>query len=380
MQDKVFFFHTILPREEICNYTKVQSDLLTSMLNGERRVLFGRRNIGKTSLVQNAIVPDFCAKLKNNTFVLFVDFYGVKSLEHIRDRVVEAFQRAFSATFPKRALFAAATTYLKGLRPVVSADPMTGEAGISIESVHSNTAVTLEQIFEKISELSKSHSCLLVFDEFQDIHFIPQAEAKLRRLFENLPPRMPILVFGSKQHLLSEIFAKPRAPFASWGLPYEIPKISKEDYHAYINMRFKSQRLKIELAATEYLLIRLQNVPEAINIVCDEITRLRPEKMKTIANDDIEIAIEQVTRNSASLFRTLVATLSIGEEDVLRGIAKMQPVASVRSKDFLSKSKLSSTGASKALKRLLDAGHVLQDNEGFWAADPLLREFLCRNV
>ncbi len=57
----------------------------------------------------------------------------------------------------------------------------------------------------------------LVLDEFQDIALIDEAEALFRNGLEHIHSQIPVVISGSKQHLLNHIFARPKAPFFNWG-------------------------------------------------------------------------------------------------------------------------------------------------------------------
>ena len=62
------------------------------------------------------------------------------------------------------------------------------------------------------------------------------------------------------------------------GRHLELPPISAEDYHEYIHTKFKSFGLSMSLDLIKFLLNEMQHIPEAINIVCDKMTKMQTMK------------------------------------------------------------------------------------------------------
>ncbi|MBI3535021.1 MAG: hypothetical protein HY072_06000 [Deltaproteobacteria bacterium] len=105
---------------------------------------------------------------------------------------------------------------------------------------------------------------MIVLDEFQDVSFIPQALGLFRNSFQSFK-NIPIILMGSKKQLLSDIFAKPSAPFAEFGIDIEFGDISYEEYWKYIQERFSQNELKISLQVAILWQDLLFRNSEAIN-------------------------------------------------------------------------------------------------------------------
>lgn len=82
-------------------------------------------------------------------------------------------------------------------------------------------------------------SFLLILDEFQEISNIRQAEAKLRAGLQELGPENPVIILGSKQHMLDKIFNKSKVPFHAWGTTIKLRNIPHEEYFLYMQRRFE---------------------------------------------------------------------------------------------------------------------------------------------
>ena len=371
---ETFSFHVVLDRDDICNYREEQAALLRDILAGKRIVLIGRRNTGKTSLVRSVLSPEF-RKQRKNSLVVYVDFMGVKDMESIVRRMRVGFEQGFRESFPKTALLQRMASLLKGIRPTLSIDPISGETALSISSVHEQE-LTLEEILKQLSAIHKESSCLIIFDEFQDIALVKEAEARLRGALQMLPKDLPVIILGSKKHLLAKIFTRPGAPFASWGLPLELPDISAEDYHPYIAKRFRQKKLQISLSAVKYLLELVHYNPESTNIVCDTI--LSHWENKEIDEAIIGQAMVLTVDRMQSGFREFLSHMTTSQQKLLFQIAKREPVKQVSSATFLSGLGLSQAGVSVMIKRFEDDAVIYRTDHGYILADALLSVFLRR--
>lgn len=119
---------------------------------------------------------------------------------------------------------------------------------------------------------------LIVLDEFQEIARIKKAEALLRGALQTLGSNISVIILGSKQHLLAQIFEKPRAPFYSWGYTMEFKDIAFDKYTNYINQRFANYGLSISEQDSEYLQTQLHRIPESINRFCDFLCKNKIRK------------------------------------------------------------------------------------------------------
>ncbi len=374
-QEKPAFpYHILLNPEDICNYTELKNQLVAETLRGERLVLFGRRNTGKTSLVRSVIIPNFRKKHKNS-LVVFCDFLGCRTLSQLDDRIRLGFQEGFSRSYPVKNTFLKMFQLIQSLRPSFEADPTTGELRMTVEVTSSGATLgTAEKIIQKIGEIHSSHRVLLVFDEFQDIAFISEAEARLRRCLQELPSNLSVIVLGSKKHLLSAMFSKPKAPFASWGLPVEIPPIHVQDYTHYINTRLKPYGQSISKECVSLLMERMQGIPESINIVCSIMTTTGWKG--SLDKERIERGIQLTLDRFQSTFYETLSQFTEVEQRFLISLAKLQPLLQPRGKEFVSASQLASATIGKQIRHMEDEAVIYRLENGYVLADPLLAVFL----
>lgn len=367
-----FVVDSILAKEDICNLEADSQFLFESMIRGDHIVFFGRRNMGKTSLVLSKVIPEYKASIKN-ALVVVADFLGVQSEAEVLSRVKSALEDALVETFPTQAKLKKIASTILSLRPIIQLDGQTGELQLSLDAKLKGQA-TLTALFSEMKNLAKANPILLVFDEFQDIVNIKGMDAKMRTELQKLPAKSPTLVMGSKKHLLSQLFSLPQAPLAGWGVDYEISSISPTEFLPYLNERFKIFHKNIGIEETKYLCDLMENIPEAILYVC--MTLCRSPSHSVISKDDIDAAIERTVDLRRGRYEESLEVFTRSERLFMTEVARLQPVKSPTGKEFIQAAQLSSAGILKITRKLEDLGLIYRSKEGLSLSDPLLATYI----
>ncbi len=373
---KEFKYDEVLEAEDICNLEKEKKRLYQGIYKGEKLVVYGRRNTGKTSLVRNVIILEYRRKFPN-AFILFCDLMGVKDLEAIESRLRASFEEAYMAALPARAWMENAARFLKGLRPSFSADSLTGEPSFTLELGRAGHQQSLQNIFSTLRKsISPRVPLLIVLDEFQDVSLIPEAEGILRNELQQFN-KTPMIMMGSKKHLLAKMFSRPRAPFADFGSDIEFHDIPYDEYHEYIVERFKPGKLKISPEVTQIWQDLLFRSPESINIVGARI--LADNNDTQITEDIVRHAIVKVIEDRKSRLEELLASLNATEEEILITIARCSPVPKPTAKEFLRLVRPSHATVMKAVRKMEDHSFIEKTQLGYRLCNPLLHYYLLRS-
>jgi len=367
---KEFIFDRLVNKENICNLEKEKTLLMKLALNKENVVVYAPRNYGKTSLIKKVIIPEYRDKTKN-PFVVFVDLMGVTSLASISSRLQLSIEKELSTVSTGKSVWENLKGVFGSFNPNIEMD-MQGNTSISFNINTEIPKKTFNTLFGSLGELSKKYDVLLILDEFQDITFVEESEALFRESFQQL--NIPIILLGSKKHLLQNIFIDSNKPLSNWGKDVVIPPIKYETYHAYIQERFKQKKLSITLDESIYLQDKLNRIPENINIICNEL--LENNKGIDICRVQIETAIKDILFYRQGRFEEFMKTLSDVEEQILIRIAKEGCVSSPQSKQFVSKTTVTPRTISKTISKLTDDGMVDITKEGYVVSDVLLRLYL----
>ncbi len=370
---KEFIFDRLVDRENICDLEAEKKQIKKLIAQKQNIVLYAQRNYGKTSLVKNVIIEDF-QKENKKSFVFFVDLMGVKDLDSIVSRLKHGLEQSIKESFPIKTLASSLGKFFTSLRPIISYEPGTGIPTITVEPGSSaKKKMTIEEVFQSIYEISKKIPTLIVLDEFQDVALVDEAESLFRHAFQQLKS-LPIIILGSKKHLLKNIFTLPKSPLANFGKDVVIEPINYEKYHDYIVERFAYKKLKIDKEESKYLQDLMQRQPEAINLLCFEI--LQENKDKKINKKTISEALQQILVARRKRFETMLSVLSVAEEKVLVGIAQIAAMSLPQGKDFTSIVGLTPRSVKTNIDKLMDQGVIDIEAGRYYVCDPLLRLYL----
>ena len=369
---KQFVFDRLVDRENICNLEKEKESLCRLVQRRAKIVVYAPRNYGKTSLVKNVVIDDFRRQHKR-CFVFFADLLSVHDLESLTLRLRSAFEHSFAESFPVKNLLENARHFLSTLRPELSIDPLTGNPSLSLGIVEDPRGETIYSIFNNVGKIVEEIPALIVLDEFQDVARIDEVPAIFRSCFEAVSSA-PIILLGSKRHLLSSLFANPQAPLNGWGTDLEVPPIPYVEFHGYIQERFQQRELMISPDNARYLQDLLQRVPEAVNRHCQQIMDMYANR--EIGRDAIVESLMKLLENRESRYETFLGQFSTTEGRVLISLAKEQVVIHPQSKQFLANASLSARAVSQIINRLMDQGVVEKIDPGYRLSDPLLAAYL----
>lgn len=377
-QNRQFVYNTLVDRENLCNLAREAETLLSALRTSDKVVIYGKRDSGKTSLIKNVVIPDFLRETPKG-MAIYAEFYGVKSLEDVAEKLTLYVNKAYQSAFSLKATLKSTAKMLTGLRPTLSLS-QDGSVEASLKAGRDDHAPMVQNFFETVASLSRDGvQVAIIFDEFQDIALAPGAEAILREEMQKLPFAIPVIILGSKQHLLAKIFQRPKAPFFNWGKRVEMPALPIEEYNTYIAERLRDHDIIADPDTLTGLQAELGRNPEAINMFCSYLIQrlgrqkpprasLTPLVMATLLKDYVEAM--------GSEFEAYLDGYTKNEVKVMTLIAKKGVLVNPLGKEPLAQLKLSASGMRKILAKLLDHADVYRENAGYVLSKPLLMHYL----
>jgi hypothetical protein len=371
---KRFIFDSILDEENICNLKKEKHKIMKGVDNGLKLLVYGKRNIGKTSLLKNVIAKSWL-KRKSSGFFMYVDLMGVKQLSQISERMAIAFSEAYNSCFKMKSVFNNMLKIIKGIKPSIELDEK-GYPKLSFGIEEGERIRPFTDILKQLDLIYASNiPILLALDEFQDISLIDQAEALLRNGLENIDSRIPVVILGSKQHLINRIFARPKAPFFNWGTHVYFEAIDYHEYWQYMDERFKQEGLWISFENAVYLQDKMSRMPEAINRLCFALLFHGIAKGE-ITKENIDSGLHKVVSDRRTEPEIYLSGFTASEQKVIINLAKMEPVLHPQGKDFIKSINLTAPGVRKIMMKLEDEAVVYKEDAGYILADPLLKQHI----
>ena len=369
---KRFIFDSILDEENICNLKKEKHKIMKGVDNGLKLLVYGKRNMGKTSLVKNAVAKSWLRR-QSSGFFMYVDLMGVKQLSQISERMAIAFSEAYNSCFKMKSVFNNMLKIIKGVKPSIELDEK-GYPKLSFGIEEGEKIRPFTDILKQLDLIYASNiPILLALDEFQDIALIDQAEALFRNGLEHIDSRIPVVILGSKQHLINRIFARPKAPFFNWGTHVYFEAIDYHEYWQYMDERFKQEGLRISFENAVYLQDKMSRMPEAINRLCFALLFHDIAKGE-ITKEDIDSGLGKIITDRRNEPEIYLSGFTASEQKVIINLSKMEPVQHPQGKDFLKSINLTAPGVRKIMMKLEDEAVVYKEDVGYILADPLLKQ------
>lgn len=369
----MFKYDVLIEEKDICNYEDEISQLKKLAGGGEKIVLFAPRRYGKTSILIN-VVGKWFIENHNHALFCYVNLQQAKDFDSMAARFSHSIEEAVGRAFPLKTIVSNVVKLMASLRPQVEMDPISGEAKLTL-TLGSDKRKGLQETFHAIETLSRKYPLLLAMDEFQDVTFIPEAEALIRQFLEKLVSSS-VIISGSKKHILKDIFLNEQKPFYNWGKTVELKRIPFEQWKKYITQRFKYKKLTISDNVLTFLLNSVCYIPNYICKLCSDI--YNEYEVKDIIMPDIAKVMHDIYLNTQSRYAEKIAFLTKKQLQLLVVISKNGTIAEITSTKTAAESGISTRGLSTINKMLLDKGYTERDEHGIRTADPFFAYYLSR--
>ena len=237
MENKPFVFGVATSGDNFTDRKKETARLLSNFRHGVNTVLISPRRWGKTSLVLKV-----CRLAQSDTLkVVYLDIFSCRSEREFYDAFASAVLKQTSSKLEE--WMENDRLFLSRISPKISlgAEPMT-DFSISLElNPKADDVDDILQLPEKIAQ-KKGIDVVVCIDEFQQIAEFKDSKAFQKRLRSvwQLQKSASYCLFGSKKHLMNELFEKKSLPFYKFGDTVYLPKIGTEDWVDYICGRFEA--------------------------------------------------------------------------------------------------------------------------------------------
>ena len=235
--EKPFVFGVATSGDNFTDREKETQRLLLNFTHGVNTILISPRRWGKTSLVKKVAQ---LAQTKTRKIV-YLDIFSC--------RTESEFYRLFATSVLKQTSskwdewVENTKQFLAHINPKISigTDPM-NVFSISFEySMQDNAGNDILQLPEKIA-IEKGIQIVICIDEFQQISDFEDSKTfqkKLRTVWQ-LQQHVSYCLFGSKKHLMNELFEKKNLPFYKFGDAIYLTKIETKYWIEYICKRFEN--------------------------------------------------------------------------------------------------------------------------------------------
>lgn len=314
MENKPFIFGVATSGENFTDRKKETDRLLLNFRHGVNTVLISPRRWGKTSLVQKACRLAQSDKLK----IVYLDIFACRSDRDFYDAFASAVLKQTSSKLDE--WIEHARLFLSRISPKISmgTDPMT-DFSISLEMNPKDNDV--DEILQLPERIARKKDCTIVvcIDEFQQIAEFKDSKTFQKRLRSvwQLQKSVSYCLFGSKKHLMNELFEKNSQPFYKFGDAIYLSKIGTPDWINYICGRFAATGKSISEELAEKICQRVDNHSSYVQQLA-WLVWIHTDKIAT--KQDFEAAYQDIIDQNTPLFEKQTESLTTYQMNFLRAI------------------------------------------------------------
>lgn len=374
MENKPFIFGVATSGDNFTDRKKETERLLLNFQHGVNTVLISPRRWGKTSLVQKVCRLAQSDKLK----VVYLDIFSCRSDKEFYNAFATAVIKQTSSKFEE--WLDNAKLFLSRIIPKISIgpDPMT-DFSISLEmNPKSEDIDEILQLPEKIAQ-KKNCSIVICIDEFQQIAEFSDSKTFQKRLRTvwQLEKNVSYCLFGSKKHLMNELFEKKSYPFYKFGDAIYLPKIGTQDWVEYICNRFSITGKQISEQLAKRICQAVDNHSSYVQQLA-WLVWIHTDKIAT--EKDFESAYQDIIDQNTPLFEKQTESLTTYQMNFLRAV--LDGVHSEFTKqEILNKYQLGTSANVSIVKRALEKKELIEiEKRKVVIPDPIMSVWLKREL
>lgn len=374
MENKPFVFGVAASGDNFTDRESETARLLTNFRSGVNTVLISPRRWGKTSLVRKVCRLAQTDELK----IVYLDIFSCRSDADFYDAFASAVLKQTSTKVEE---------WMENIRQFLSrisskislgADPA-ADFSFSLELTPKREDIyEILQLPEKIAE-KKGCRIVVCIDEFQQIGEFKDSKTFQKRLRSvwQLQKHVSYCLFGSKKHLMNELFECKSLPFYKFGDAIYLQKIATADWVGYIRSRFEATGKSIPAELAEEICRRVDNHSSYVQQLAWLVwTRTGKEATR----QELEAAFQDIIDQNTPLFEKQTESLTSFQMNFLRAI--IDGVHSeFTTQEVMRKYQLGSSANVSIIKRALIKKELIEiDKRKAVIPDPIMKVWLQREL
>ena len=309
-----FKFGQIVDSEAFTNRDNEISFLGNNLLSGNHVIIISPRRYGKSSLVKKFALNN----KKPDVIHCMIDLFSINSEEEFYETLARELIKSTSSKFEE--WIENAKTFFKTLIPRISigVDPL-NDFTISFDQKeivrHKSEILNLAETIAK----KKQKRIIVYLDDFQNISSFNkslQFQKALRAEWQK-HKNVSYCIYGSKRHMMHEIFDKSEAPFYRFGSLLILDRIDTDHWISFIVSKFKeSHKIISESLATEIAGL-MKNHPHYVQQLAHFTWSFAGED---VAMDTINHAVKFMINSNSPLFIKTIEEISNTQLNLIKAI------------------------------------------------------------
>jgi hypothetical protein len=334
------------------NYTNRQKELQlleNNFVNLINTTIISPRRWGKSSLV-NHVSQTILKNHASEIIICRLDIFNCRTEEQFYKAYANAILK--STTTKWEEFVAVVKKYLGRFLPKISFSDATQTYEFSFGIDFKETQFSLDEILDLPQQIAidSGKKIVVCIDEFQNIKEYGDSLAFQRKLRAHwqLHNKVCYCLYGSKRHLLMNIFNSYEMPFYKFGDILFLQKINREDWVTFISERFEATGKHISDTLCGIIADTMQNHPYYVQQYSQQVwLRTHIECTESILEEALNGLIDQLSL----LFTNIIDSLTVRQISFLLAIAAGE--TNFTSKEILKKYELGTSANIKNLKNAL---------------------------
>ena len=368
--EKPFIFGVPVDDLHFIGREKEIQRLTANFQYGVNTILMSPRRWGKTSLV-NKVASQINSKKK---IVVRMDIFSCRSDYDFYNTFASEILKQTASKLDEWK--ESAKGFIERITPKISFNP-DSSTDYSLSLGITPKSHTPEEVLSLPQNIAQRKKCDIVvcIDEFQQIGEFPDSLAvqkKLRTVWQN-QKNVSYCLYGSKMHMMMNLFQKKSYPFYRFGEILNLDSIPVETWIPYIQERFRSFGKSIDeefiakiCQITEYQASYVQQLAYSVLLLTD----------KKVTESTIDDGVQDLIRQNTATFIEQTESLTTYQLNFLRavnnGIKSGFGEATIRGTYNLG----SPSNIARLKSSLIDKELIELTSDGIIIGDPILRLWL----
>lgn len=369
-----FQFGTLATGENFIDRVKDRAllkQLLSSHIN---TMLVSPRRWGKSSLVKKAM-SELCEE-NADVRICYIDGFAVSTEAEFYRMFASQVIECASTKVEK--WISDAKKFLNGVMPqIVVNDQITDFLAFDLKFVPQEAdKMSILQLPEVLAK-DKGIKIIVCIDEFQNLATIPEyrdLEAKMRAVWQR-QENVTYCLYGSKRHMMLDIFNNSSTPFYRFGQVVFLEKIAKEDWVPFIVDSFAKTRKHITEEKAEKICDIVECHSWYVQQLCFFAWNLTTDE---VTDEIYDASVEQLININTPMFQNDLEALTSSQREILMAVSRGEyqlSSESVRSRYSLGNPNTLTKNKKKLIEK--DMIEVTAENR-IVIVDPVLKLWLRR--
>jgi len=366
-----FVFGKLAVENDFTNRDEERQRLIQNFTSQINTILISPRRWGKSSLVQQAAIEAIESDKKLR--VVFLDVYSIRTEEEFYQSLAIEVLKASASKF--EVLVDNAKKFMGRFIPNItfSADNQ-NDISLTLDwkEVKKNPTDILNMA-ENIA-IEKGWKFMICIDEFQNISTFddPLAFQKKLRSSWQKHQHSAYCLYGSKRHMMIDVFTNPSMPFYKFGDMFFLEKIKRESWISFIISRFDDTQKKISEENAALIAELAECHPYYVQQLAQQ-SWFRTEK--ECYAEDIRKAHQGILDQLSLLFQSKTDELTNPQVNFLKAL--IHGVEKLSSKETLEEYKIGTSANVVRVKKTLINKEIIDIHKGTISLlDPMYKHWL----